>query len=650
MRIEELLDRLDDVKPAGDLRWMARCPAHDDRTPSLSVGVGDEDRLLLKCHADCSIDEVTAAIGISAGDLFEKRSGGKEIVATYPYTDEHGKLLFEVVRFAPKDFRQRRPDGSGGWDWRLSGTRRVLYRLPKVIAAARRGERVFVVEGEKDVATLEGKGNVATTAPQGAGKWRAEYNDALRGAEVVVIADADEPGRAHARKVAVSVQACAKSVRVLEPTKGKDITAHIAAGGTFDDLAHLGDGPGGRTAVGRRLQASPMSSVRPTRTRWVWKDRIPCGAISILAGRPGLGKSTLLARLAAELSHGRLPGDLAGRPATTLMVSYEDSTDATIAPRLIAAEADLDRVFSLDMVDGDHADLISFPDDGEMIAELAKQHRASMLTIDPIMAALPSGIDSHRDQDVRRGLAPLRKLAEETGMAVLVVQHLRKGNAPDSLDRISGSVGFGAAARSVLGFGREEDEEDGPGRVVAQVKTNLSRLAPAVAATIEPMVISFDGLEIPTSSLLLGEEVDVRADELFSHSGGESRTEIEVACEWLYDFLGDGQWRESAAVREAAKKAQISISTLGRASNRLKVEKERHGMPSTTRWRLTDSQLTSPESTGEFAGGVTGANGSGEPIRSILESQSTQVTLDDLTGRRCSSPAELMAAELGVEL
>src|SRR5262249_30103241 len=134
------------------------------------------------------------------------------ILATYPYVDEKSNLLFEVVRFHPKDFRQRRPDGCGGWIWSMGETRRGLYRLPELRVAIDFDEVVYVVEGEKDVEALCAKKLVATCNPGGAGKWRAEYSNSLRGADVVIIGDNDPAGRNHTQHVAAALYGIAKRV------------------------------------------------------------------------------------------------------------------------------------------------------------------------------------------------------------------------------------------------------------------------------------------------------------------------------------------------------------------------------------------------------------------------------------------------------
>jgi putative DNA primase/helicase len=110
----------------------------------------------------------------------EPKPGGKRIVATYDYTNTNGDLLFQVARYEPKDFRQRRPDGNGGWIWKMAGVEKVLYRLPAVIAAVAAGHTIFIVEGEKAVHALESLGLAGTCSPGGAGKWRAEYGGLRR--------------------------------------------------------------------------------------------------------------------------------------------------------------------------------------------------------------------------------------------------------------------------------------------------------------------------------------------------------------------------------------------------------------------------------------------------------------------------------------
>lgn len=255
MTLDQFLARLEGVRRFGD-GYKARCPAHDDQNPSLSITQAEDGRILLKCMAGCKTEAVLAALKLEWQDLFPERpqtpparKGDEPRPApepTYIYRDADGKPLFGVIRTIPKGFFQCRPDSKGGWFYGLGGVEPVLYRLPEVLAAAKAGGTVFVCEGEKDADNVTALGLTATTNCGGAGKWRDRYSDALQGAAVVVIADKDEPGRRHAQQVAASVYGQATSVRVMELPdlnghKVKDASDWIQAGGTREELLRLVD-------------------------------------------------------------------------------------------------------------------------------------------------------------------------------------------------------------------------------------------------------------------------------------------------------------------------------------------------------------------------------------------------------------------------
>jgi hypothetical protein len=171
-----------------------------------------------------------------------------QIVRTYDYRDESGELLFQVLRYEPKGFRQRRPDGHGGHIWDLRDTRRVLYLLPELVKAVAAGETIYIPEGEKDVENLRAIGLAATTNPGGIKKWRNEYSEHLRGADVVVLPDNHAEGREHAGQVLASLRGIARDIRVLDigrhwpncPDKG-DISDWLAAGGSVEKLNEMAD-------------------------------------------------------------------------------------------------------------------------------------------------------------------------------------------------------------------------------------------------------------------------------------------------------------------------------------------------------------------------------------------------------------------------
>ncbi len=220
------------------------CPAHNDHDPSLDVKEGADGRPLVQCRSHgCTFEAICQALGREPRDFLPSSDGEwtpkGPAVAVYPYTDEEGRLLFEVCRTADKQFPQRRPDASAksGWRWNLTGVDRVLYRLPAVLCAVAAGELVYVAEGEKDVEALERSGAVATCNPEGAGKWKPRYSDALRGARVVVVADNDTAGLDHARKVVASLRRTGVAVeRVVRAREGKDVADHLAAGRRLEEL------------------------------------------------------------------------------------------------------------------------------------------------------------------------------------------------------------------------------------------------------------------------------------------------------------------------------------------------------------------------------------------------------------------------------
>jgi putative DNA primase/helicase len=242
MRAVEFARNFNRVARRGD--WYdAQCPAHDDRRPSLSFKDGDRG-LIVKCHAGCSLEQIVSHLGLSVRDLFNnslRPVGRSRIVTTYPYRDENSELLYEVVRFEPKSFAMRRPDGAGGWVWNMAGVRRVLYRLPEL----RGQDTVFIPEGEKDADNLVALGLVATTSPWGAGSWRQEYAEQLVEAgavRVIVLPDNDEAGETYAEAAARSCRRAGLVVEVLQLPDlphGGDVSEWLTKGGTLDKLLAL---------------------------------------------------------------------------------------------------------------------------------------------------------------------------------------------------------------------------------------------------------------------------------------------------------------------------------------------------------------------------------------------------------------------------
>ena len=221
--------------------WRCLCPAHADHEPSLSI-VERDGKLLFTCRAGCPQDAVITAL--RRRDLWSEKTmdpGHAPDERVYDYRDPDGVLRYQVVRRPGKKFRQRRPDGAGGWLWNMQDMTALPYRLPEMVTGAP-DETVWIPEGEKDCDNVAALGLVATCNHGGAGKWRAEISSWLADRDVVILPDNDEPGRKHARDVARKLAGVAVRVRVLElpglPPKG-DVSDWLAAGGTRERLLEL---------------------------------------------------------------------------------------------------------------------------------------------------------------------------------------------------------------------------------------------------------------------------------------------------------------------------------------------------------------------------------------------------------------------------
>jgi hypothetical protein len=234
--IDQFLTLFKGVKPAHS-GFTALCPGHDDKNRSLSIKLTEDGKILLHCFAGCDINHIVESVGLITADLFLSGDKQGRITETiYHYFDADGKPLYDVCRTVPKGFYQRRPDGNGGYIYDVKGIKPTIYQLPKIIAAVSFQEPLIVIpEGEKDCDNCFRQfGIPATCNSGGAGKWRPEFGDLLKGAQTIaVIADKDEPGRKHVAQVAQSLIGKVKSLKVIEMPGDnvKDLSDWITAGG-----------------------------------------------------------------------------------------------------------------------------------------------------------------------------------------------------------------------------------------------------------------------------------------------------------------------------------------------------------------------------------------------------------------------------------
>lgn len=231
--LEQALQKLPDAKRVGK-EYQAHCPAHNDKHASLSLSETPEGKLLCFCHAGCSFESIIKVL-----DLQTDKSETPVITNIYDYTDAEGTLIYQVVRYYPKAFKQRRPDGQGGWIWNLQGITPTLYKLPEIIQAIKGEQQVFIVEGEKDVETLMLQSLVATTISSGGStKWSPELIPLFENAQVIIFPDNDTPGKKYAQYVASILDGWCASLKVVELPLGKDVSDYLETQ-TLDNLLNL---------------------------------------------------------------------------------------------------------------------------------------------------------------------------------------------------------------------------------------------------------------------------------------------------------------------------------------------------------------------------------------------------------------------------
>jgi hypothetical protein len=313
-----------------------------------------------------------------------------------------------------------------------------------------------------------------------------------------------------------------------------------------------------------RAPTTKASAIRAERVEWLVPGRFPRAQTIVVAGFPGVGKSTINYDLAAQVSRG---GE------TVLILTAEDHLAAVVRPRLEAAGADLDRVVIITRE-------ITLPDDVSALEDLVREHGAALLIIDPLVAFIGDGVNTHRDHHVRRVLAPLADLAERTGAAVVVVVHTNKGSGTEPLMRISGSVGFTGAARSVLLCAK--DPQDEHRRIFAVVKSNLAEFPPPLAYRLVGVELA-DG--ITTSKVeWLGDAPEIDVYELLAERDPDDRSAREDAIEFLLEAAVQTTAQPAAELLKASKAMGIGDKTLQRARRSLGIPAWKEGFPGVWMW------------------------------------------------------------------
>lgn len=358
MTIGDVLNRCEKVRKIGPRQWQARCPAHEDRNPSLSIGLGEHGRVLLTCHAGCAFEAIRDALGFTdaarpAPILSRPARHNTYTLArasvVYDYQNTAGAVFYRVARYEPKEFRPWHLNEQGEWALGLGKVRRVPYRLPELRKASP-ADPVLLLEGEKDVDRAYAEGFTATTTQGGARNWGVHAQTMTReltGRTVVILPDADDPGSEYASAALATLRSSASKVVILRLPRLSHRVKH------GDDLSDWLDKHGGSAEELHTLIASALNIAeaetppevesdsdawRPKiqslsdlmkkelpPTRYIVDDIIPEG-VTLIGAKPKKGKTTLMMHIGCSAAGGNPAlGALQTEKVEVLYLALEDN-------------------------------------------------------------------------------------------------------------------------------------------------------------------------------------------------------------------------------------------------------------------------------------------------------------------------------------
>ena len=605
--LEGVIDALDrgghKPKRNGD-GWTALCPTHADKTPSLSITERD-GKVLLKCFAGCETDAVIEALGLSWTDLFNdppKTTHSKGHRATKPTLTLPKTLkdfakqrclkpsTLEKFKVEIKDHKGRTAliyptalevdrvkylDGKKPkYFWDGKGGKIHLYGING--AKKTGGSVLYIVNGEPSVWACAEAGVPAVCLCAGEGTLPPpeiiEELKTLSFSELRIVYDLDEPGRKGALKLLKHLRENGLKVKALK------LPEYLGKGGDAGDLYRLKkenfktileelpdlQEPGAAVVKLEDIEAEEVS--------WLWEPYIPAGKVTILQGDPAAGKTFMAIDFCARLTR---------EGKKIIYGTLEDGLADTIKPRAEKQKAN-QRLFTV--LEGErtedgtvHFVTLERPD---IIEDAIKREKPALLVLDPISGWLGGGADINRANQVRAKLAPLVKLAEAYGVAVLVIQHLTKGRADKALYRGSGSVDFVAAARSVLLMGKSSDDS----QALCQVKNSLGPLGGSLGYLIDEEGFHWTGEVDLTAADLLGADQDP-----------EEKSAMEEAMTWLEAELSDGPKQAGDLQRRFEKETGISRRTLQSALRKLGGIRSKDGFNGGWIWRLPEDDNHAPK-------------------------------------------------------
>jgi DNA polymerase III delta prime subunit len=528
----------------------------------------------------------TAARALSASAIRD----GYQPAGLHVYRDADGAFWFARIRCKHPDGRKWiRPMCRAGFGYVIGepsdiATRKPLYRL-NVIARAGLDAPVFLVEGENCADQLAQLGILATTAGSASSDDKADFAP-LAGRSVTLWPDNDLPGKLHMARVAEKLAAVGSKVQIVDsaalslPDKG-DVVDWLKANPeasaadvlalptrktgieTYDTTSTVPHGPQVELLRGDQITLAAVD--------WLWQGWLAHGKLHVLAGAPGTGKTTIAMALAAAVTcSGKWPDGSPVPGGDVLIWSGEDDPSDTLAPRLVACGADLKRVHFIKGATDASGGSRSFNPATDMPALMrvaAELPRLRLLILDPIVNAMGAA-DSHKNAEVRAALAPVVDLAGSLSVAALGISHFTKGTqGRDPVERVTGSLAFGALPRVVLATAKVKRDDGTDYRLLARAKSNIGPDDGGFTYRLEQVDVR-DG--ISASCVTWGAPVKGSARELLSDAEEEDPQSDEgrTTADWLRDLLREGSMRASE-VKAAAAEAGMPWRTVQRAMSRV---------------------------------------------------------------------------------
>ena len=505
------------------------------------------------------------------------------------YTNAKGEWLYSRMRLNhPEKSKVIRPFYQENGNFILGEPKfkgkKPLYQLPLIKDA----ETVFWVEGEKKVDVLVGLGLVATTSGGATSHDGADF-EPLRGKRVVVWADFDESGKAHAGAVKAILKGLNCEVISIDveslnlPVKGDVVDwLQMNPSATKEDVLAL-------PLLPKEIKAEQgvillkASELKPKRINWIWDGWIAGGKFHLLGGVAGTGKTTISLALASSITiGGRFPDGTRSPSGNVVVWTGEDDISDTLTPRLMAMGANLDKVHFVQGVIGEDGEQPFNPSTDMPILQqaISKVGDVKLLIIDPIVSVVKG--DSHKNAEVRKDLAPLIQMAESMGFAIIGITHFSKGTSGrEPIERITGSLAFGAVARVVLVASKSKSDDGEDVRIFLRAKSNIGADNGGFEYSLEQAKTE-GGIE--TSRVLWGQAIEGSARELLVDAEDDSDGGSMAECvQFLSSILSDGEM-PAQEVKKDCIGAGHSISTMNRAKKKLGIEAKKIGIGRGSYW------------------------------------------------------------------